>query len=92
MPSAAITSANSGTYKPPHEREKGPWSDWELAEGADHLEHAEKIKANPKYMEAIHKHAERKAKEHRETAHHIGKLAKAGKISDKAMEKMKGAK
>lgn len=89
MPHAEITSANSGHgYKEPHERKTGPWNDWELADGAHHLRRAGQIIGNKKFLDAIKEHAEQRADEHREMAHHIAHLAKSGRISAKAMEKL----
>lgn len=88
MPNAAIESANdSERRKEPHERKDGPWDDYELADGARHISHAEKIKGNPKYAAAIAKHAQGKADEHQQMAHHAKQLAKSGHISAKAMAK-----
>lgn len=75
-------------YIPPHERQSG-WDDYELAEGARHLDQAEKIAQNKPFLEAIRKHSEKRAKEHHATAYRAGMLARAGHISPKAMAKMK---
>jgi hypothetical protein len=92
MPKVEITSANSGhdTYTEPHERMHGPWEDHELDNGAHHLKRAGQIIKNKKYLDAIKKHAEKRAEEHHETAHQAEMLAKMGKISPKAMAKMEG--
>lgn len=89
MPRAAIESstATPEKYREPHERKEGPWDDYELDEGGRHLERAEKIKANGKYVEAIAKHHEKKASTHRNLAHQARHLRKSGMISDKALEK-----
>jgi len=89
MPRAAIESstASPDKYREPHERSNGPWDDYELDEGGRHLDRAEKIKANGKYVEAIAKHHEKKAKTHRDLAHKARHLRKSGAISDKALER-----
>lgn len=92
MPSVAITSANSGEggkagpYKEPHERESG-WDEWELEHSGRTMEDAEKIKGNPKFVEAIAKHHEKKAKKHRKMAAGMRDHMKRGLVSDKALEK-----
>lgn len=96
MPSAAIESTYSDKDDPayaerrkePHERKNGPWDDYELAEGARHIDHAEKIKGNKKFAEAIAKHAQGRAEEHERVAEHAKRLAKSGHISEKQMAKM----
>lgn len=89
MPRAAIESSTETPMdrKEAHERPNGPWDDWELDEGGRHLERAEKIKANGKYVEAIAKHHEKKAKTHRDLAHKARHLRKSGAVSDKALER-----
>jgi hypothetical protein len=87
MPRVEIESANSGKYQAPHERQNGPWEDWELEDAGRHLEHAEKIRANPKMAEALAKHHEKKAKEHSKLAHHARHLRKSGHVSDTALKK-----
>jgi hypothetical protein len=86
MPRAAIESSTQTPYREPHERESGPWEDHELEQGGHHLERAEQIKANSKFVEAIAKHHEKKASMHRKLAkgmrHHMGR----GMISEKAMK------
>ena len=91
MPRSEIESstASSTPRKMAHERLDGPWDDWELMDGAHHLERADKIAGNTKYLEAIRKHSEKKAKHHRDMAHHAGMLAKSGRISPKAMKRVK---
>lgn len=89
MPRAAIASS-TGTpndRKEAHERKDGPWDEWELEEGGRHLERADKIKGNAKYVEAIAKHHESKAKHHRKLAHEARHLRGRGMISEKAMAK-----
>jgi hypothetical protein len=87
MPRAAIESSTATPYREPHERKDGPWQDYELEEGGRHLERAEQIKGNGKYVEAIAKHHEKKAKMHRGLAHKARHLRGAGMISDKALER-----
>jgi hypothetical protein len=92
MPKAEITSANSGEggkagpYKEPHEREIG-WDEWELEHAGHQMEEADKIKANPKYVEAIAKHHEKKAKKHRKLAASMKGHMARGLVSEKALEK-----
>jgi hypothetical protein len=90
MPRAAIESSTatpSREYKEPHERSNGPWDDYELDEGGRHLDRAEKIKANGKYVEAIAKHHEKKAKLHHGLAMKARHLRKSGAVSDRALAK-----
>lgn len=90
MPRAAIESAQGNTpskYREPHERSSGPWQDYELEDGGRALERAEKVKGNPKYVEAIAKHHEKKAKLHHGLAEKARHLRKSGAISDKALAK-----
>jgi hypothetical protein len=67
MPHAEITSANSGEggkagpYVEPHKRKDGPWNEYDLESAGSAMEHAEAIKSNPKFVEAIAKHHEKKA-------------------------------
>lgn len=44
------------------DKEKPEWDDWQLKDHADTLARAEEIKANPKLMEALKPHIEKKAK------------------------------
>jgi hypothetical protein len=74
-------------YKEPHEREHGPWHDWELMDAGRTLEHGEKIKGNHKFMEAIAKHHEEKAKHHRELSTEMKHHMRRGLVSEKALEK-----
>lgn len=83
----AVPTAKAGEYKPPHERSSG-WDRYELEDAAHTLRWAEEIKANPKFLAAIGKHAAEKAEEQSEMAGKIKALAKAGKISPKVAEKM----
>lgn len=87
MPHVEITSAQDGKYVHPHERKAGPWDDYELRECGNCLERAEQIKANPKLVEAIAKHHESKAKEHRKLAEGMKVHMKRGMVSEKAMDK-----
>ncbi len=89
MPSAAIKSANSGNekYTPPHERKNGPWDEYELMDAGRDLERAERVKSNPKFMEAIAKHHEKKAAEHRKLADGMKQHMKRGLVSEKQLEK-----
>ena len=75
--------------KSAYERENGPWDEWELSNAAEHLELADKLSGNPKFLEAIRKHSEKKAAEHQHVADHAARLAKSGKISEKQLAKMK---
>ena len=89
MPNAAITSANDEPrkYVEPHERKAGPWDEYELSEGGRNLERAEKIKANPKFVDAIAKHHKKKAKHHRELAESVKGYMKRGLVSETALTK-----
>jgi hypothetical protein len=88
MPKAEITSADSGgKYTPPHERKDGPWDEYDLEEGARHMERAEQVKDNPKYVEAIAKHHEKKAKHHKKLAEGMKGHMKRGLVSEAALEK-----
>ena len=92
MPHAEISKGagkpyDGDKYKPPHERPSGPWDDYELEDGGHALERAEKIKANAKYVDAIAKHHEKKAKVHSKLAVETRALRRSGKISDEALRK-----
>jgi hypothetical protein len=93
MPSVAITSANSGKggdagpYKAPHERKDGPWDEYELEDGGRTMERAEAIKSNPKFVEAVAAHHEKKAKHHRKLAKGMKGHMKRGLVSEKALAK-----
>lgn len=89
MPRAAIESstATPERHKEPHERPNGPWEEWELEDGGRTMEHADRVKGNPKYVEAIAKHHEKKAKLHHGLAMKARHLRKSGAISDKALER-----
>jgi hypothetical protein len=73
-------------YKEPHERSSG-WQDYELEDAGRHLERADKIKANPKFVEAIARHHEKKAAHHRKLAEGMKGHLKRGLVSEKALEK-----
>ena len=89
MPKAEIMFANSGNEprKEAHERMHGPWDNWEIEDAARHMDRAHKIMGNPKFMEAITKHHEAKAKEHHEMVAHMKPHMKRGLVSEKALEK-----
>ena len=93
MPGVAITSANSGEggaagpYKEPHERENGPWEDHELEMAGRDMERGDQVKGNPKLVEAVAKHHEKKAKKHRKMAQGMRDHMKRGMISEKAFDK-----
>jgi hypothetical protein len=74
-------------HKEPHERKDGPWEDHELDHAGHHLEKAEKIKANPKFVEAIAKHHEKKAKAHHKLASGLKHHMARGLVSETALEK-----
>jgi hypothetical protein len=76
-----------GAWTEPHERKDGPWEDHELEHAGHHLEKAEKIKANPKFVEAIAKHHEKKAKAHHKLASSLKHHMARGLVSEKALEK-----
>jgi hypothetical protein len=96
MPSVSITSANSGKggeagpYKEPHERKDGPWEDYELEDGGRTMERSEAIKGNPKFVEAIAAHHEKKAKHHRKMAAGMKGHMARGLVSEKALKKVSG--
>lgn len=77
----------SKEFVPPHKRNAG-WDGWELEEAARHLLRAREISGNPKFLKAIEDHMAKRAEEHRGIADHAKMLAKAGRISPRAMEKM----
>jgi hypothetical protein len=89
MPKVEIVSANSGkdTYKAPHERMHGNWDTWELDDAGRTLERAEAIKSNGKFMDAIAKHFDKKAAEHRKLADGMRSHMKRGLVSEKQLEK-----
>ena len=93
MPSTAIVSANSGKggeagpYKAPHERMNGPFDDYELEDAGRTMERADQIRGNPKLVEAVAKHHEKKAKHHRKMAEAMKPHMKRGLVSEKALEK-----
>jgi hypothetical protein len=90
MPGVAIMTSTETPrkYREPHERKDGPWEDYELDDAGRHMEMADKIKGNPKLVEAVAKHHEAKAKRHKKIAagmrHHMGR----GMVSEKALHKM----
>jgi hypothetical protein len=94
MPSVAITSANSGEggkagpYVEPHKRKDGPWDEYDLEDAGRHLERAEQIKSNPKFVEAIAAHHEKKAKRHKKLAGEMRGHMKRGLVSEKALAKV----
>lgn len=79
------TESDPHKYVEPHERKDGPWDEYELDDAGRHIERAEKIKGNPKFVEAIAKHHEKKAKTHSELADKTRGLRKSGHISEKAL-------
>ena len=86
MPSPPnATESEPHKYVEPHERKDGPWDEYELDDAGRHIERAEKIKGNPKFVEAIAKHHEKKAKTHSELADKTRGLRKSGHISEKAL-------
>jgi hypothetical protein len=89
MPGVAIMTANespsSKKYREPHERTDGPWDDYELEDAGRHLEATDKIKTNPKFVEAIAKHHEKRAKKHHKIASEMRHHMKAGHVSEKAL-------
>jgi hypothetical protein len=93
MPRVAITSANSGEggkagpYVQPHKRKDGPWDEYDLEDAGRAMERAEEISGNPKFVEAIAKHHEKKAKHHRKLAQGMKGHMKRGLVSEKALEK-----
>jgi hypothetical protein len=90
MPRVAIetsTATPARKYREPHERANGPWDAYELEDGGRALERAEQVKGNPKYVEAIAKHHEAKAKLHHGLAHKARHMRKSGAISDRALER-----
>lgn len=96
MPKAEIMSANDSRepvkYTPPHERKDGPWDEYELEDGGRTMERSEDIRGNPKYVEAIAKHHEKKAKKHRKLAASMKGHMQRGLVSEAALEKASGKK
>ena len=100
MPKAESASNKSGIdmdvaekmheYVEPHERKDGPWEEHELDHAGRHLERAEQIKDNPKFMGAIAKHHEAKAKHHREIATEMKHHMRRGLVSESAAKKAMG--
>jgi signal-transduction protein with cAMP-binding, CBS, and nucleotidyltransferase domain len=62
--------------------------DYDVHDAYHTLHRAHKIVGDKKLMAKVKKHAQSLAEENRQVAHHAGMLAKAGKISDKAMTKL----
>jgi hypothetical protein len=89
MPKVEIMTgtASPGKYVEPHERKDGPWDEYELEDAGRHIERADKIRSNPKMMEAVAKHHEKKAKRHRAIAGEMRHHMNAGHVSEKAMER-----
>ena len=91
MPRAAIMTANDSRepvkYTPPHERKNGPWDEYDLEDGGRTMERADEIRSNPKFVEAIAKHHEKKAKKHRKMAEGMRGHMKRGLVSEAAMSK-----
>ena len=88
MPKAEIESAASPSkYVPPHERKDGPWDSYELEDCGRHCEMADKIRDNPKLMEAMAKHHEKRAAEHHKIARSMKPHMKRGMVSEAALEK-----
>jgi len=63
--------------------------DYRVADAAHTLMRAGEIIKDKKMLAAVRKHAKTKAEEHRELAERADHLAKMGRISPKAMEKLK---
>lgn len=91
MPSVDIETSTDGRkkYVEPHERKNGPWEDYELSHAAESVEHAEKVKANPKFSAAVVKHVEQRAKKHAKTAQTLRHHMKRGSVSERQFEKAK---
>ena len=96
MPHAEIMSANDSRepikYTPPHERKGGPWEDYELEDAGHTMERAAQIHSNPKFVEAIAKHHEKKAKKHRKLADGMREHMKRGLVSENALDRVSGSK
>lgn len=71
----------------PHERKNGPWEDYELDDMGRHMEMAEKIKGNPKLVEAVAAHHAKKAKHHQKIAGQMRHHMKSGLVSEKSLER-----
>lgn len=84
-PDSAV--ATPERYKPPHERPNGPWDEYELDDAGRHIERAEQVKANPKLMEAVAKHHEKKAKHHHKIAAGLKSAMSRGLVSETAATK-----
>ena len=99
MPRASITTsykdqpmsdkseAMHNKFVPAHERESGPWDDYELDSAGDHLDRAEKIKGNAKFVESIAKHHAKKSKHHAKLAEHLKPHMKRGLVSERQLAK-----
>lgn len=76
----------------PHDPYAGPSAKerrrYEVEDGYHAIRRAQKIVGDKKLMGEIKAHAHTLAKEHKVTAHHIGMLAKTGRISPKQMTKL----
>lgn len=94
MPKAEIMSANSGKggeagpYVPAHERKSGPWDEYELEDAGRTMERAEEIRGNPKFVEAVAAHHEKKAKRHKKLAGEMRGHMKRGLVSETALAKV----
>lgn len=94
MPSVSITSANSGEggksgpYVEAHKRKDGPWDEYDLESAGHTMQRAEEIKGNPKLVEAVAAHHEKKAKHHRKMAAGMKGHMKRGLVSEKALAKV----
>jgi hypothetical protein len=70
-----------------------PWSHpdrhWEVRDAMHTMLKAEEHKRDPALMKEVRKHAAAHADHTRQVSHHAGRLAKMGKISTKALAKMR---
>ena len=78
-------------YVPSHERKDG-WHKWELEDASRHLEQAERIRGNKGLVEAIAKHHETRATEHKKLAASAKSALARGLISESALAKATGGK
>ena len=84
-PTPAVNSSEADKYVAPHERKSGPWAEYDLEDAGRTMEMADKIRGNPKFVEAVAKHHEKKAKHHRKMADGMRSAMQRGLVSEKAM-------
>lgn len=73
-------------------REPSKYEDWHVESAMECLMRAEEIEKDPKMMKLVRAKAADKASKLREVAQEAERLAKAGRISDKQLAKLKKEK